>query len=110
MVRMVVGSFSDVDDVVKTTPWGTEHSVTFHEYTLDGERGWSLFIMVDPTAGDAAEGLVYAVGPGRKRAAVIGMAEKRRGYEANDLLRDTATVRDLHDLARLLQRFPDGIL
>jgi hypothetical protein len=76
---------------------------------MESEAGHSS-IMVDPTAGDDAEGLVYAVGPGRERAADIGMAEKRRIYQADDLLRDTAAVRDLRDLARLLQRFPDGIL
>jgi hypothetical protein len=107
---MLVGSFSDVDDVVKTAPWGTEHSVTFHEYRLDGERGWSLFVMADPLAGDDVEGLVYAVRPGRERAAVIGLAPKRRVYEIDDLLRDTAAVRDIRDLARLPERFQDGIL
>jgi hypothetical protein len=49
------------------------------------------------------------VGPGQERAAVIGVAPKRRVYEINDLLRDTAANRDLRDLARLLQRFPEGI-
>jgi hypothetical protein len=110
MAGMLVGSFSDVDDIVKTTPWGTEHAVTFYEYMLDGEPGWSLFLMVNPLAGDDAEGLVYAVGPGRERAAVIGLAPKRRVYEINDLLRDAAANRDLRDLARLLQRLQDGIL
>lgn len=106
---MLVGSVSEVENILNTAPWGTEHCVTWHEYRLDGERGWSLFMIADPIANDDAEGLVYALGPGRKRAALIGMAQKRRVYETNDMLRDTAKVRDLRDLARLLQRFEHRI-
>ena len=107
---MLIGSFSGVDDFVKTTPWGIEHAVTFHEYTLDGERGWSVLLMVDPIGSLDAEGLVYAYGPGKQRAALVGLATKRRVYETNDLLREGASQRDVRDLARLLQRFQDGVL
>jgi hypothetical protein len=59
---MVVGSVSDVDDVVKTAPWGMEQYVGVRKWRFDGEPGWSLFIRVDPNAGDNVAGLVYAVG------------------------------------------------
>jgi hypothetical protein len=107
---MLIGSFADVDDIVKTCPWGVEHTVTFHEYTLDGKDGWSVFIMVDPGGGEDVEGLVYAYDASKQHAAVIGLAPLRRVKEINDLLRDTAATRDLRDLARLLQRSKDGIL
>ena len=102
---MLVGSLSEVDDVVKTAPWGAEQMVTVGRGQLDGERGWSLFIMADTTAGDDVEGLVYAVSPDKKRAAVIGLAPMGRVYELDKLLRDITTGRlDLRQVARLLQR------
>jgi hypothetical protein len=107
---MLTGSFPEVDEFVKTSPWGIEHTITFHEYWLDDEPGWSVLFMADPTAGDEVEGLVYAYGPGKKRGALVALAPKRRIYETNDLLREDAAHRDLRDLARLLERFPEGAL
>jgi hypothetical protein len=105
MEPMVIGSLSDVDDVVKTAPWGMEQSVAVRRCRLDGEYPWSLFFMADPNAGDDVEGLVYAVSPDKKRAAVIGIAPRRRLYELDELLRDITTGSlDLREVARLLQR------
>jgi hypothetical protein len=105
MVTMVVGSRSDVDDVVKTAPWGTEQYVAVRRCRLDGELGWSLFIRADINAGDNVEGLVYAVAPDRKRAAVIGLAARGRIYEIDKRLRNTTTGGlDFREVARLLQR------
>jgi hypothetical protein len=103
MATMVVGSVSDVDDVVKTAPWGMEQYVGVRKWRFDGEPGWSLFIRVDPNAGDNVAGLVYAVGPGRKRAAVIGLAQKDRVYEIWERLRDATAGPDLREMARLLE-------
>jgi hypothetical protein len=101
---MLVGSLDDVDDVVKTAPWGTEQYVGVRKHRLDGERGWSLFFMADPNAGDDVEGLDNAVGPVRKRAAVIGIAQRGRVYEIWERLGGTGGSLDLREVGRLLQR------
>jgi hypothetical protein len=112
-----VGSLDDVGDVVKTAPWGTEQQVAVRRCRLDGELGWSLFIMADPTAGDDVEALVWAVSPDKKRAAVIGLAPRgrvyeldERVYELDERLRNTTPGGlDLREVAQLLQRFPEGM-
>jgi hypothetical protein len=104
MVPMLVGSLSDVDDVVKTAPWGIDEYVAVRKCRLDGEYGWSLFILTDPNAGHDVEGLVFAVARDKKRAAVIGLAPRRRLYEIVEQLRDTTGGLDLRKVAGLLQR------
>jgi hypothetical protein len=67
--------------------------------------GWSLFILTDPNAGHDVEGLVFAVARDKKRAAVIGLASRRRLYEIVERLRDTTPGGlDLRKVAGLLQR------
>ena len=105
---MLVGSLSDVDDVDKTAPWGTEQYVAVRRCRLGDELGWSLFIRADINAGDDVEGLVYAVGPGRKRAAVIGIAPRGRVYEIWERQGGTGGSLDLREVARLLQRPSKG--
>jgi hypothetical protein len=84
---------------------GIDEYVAVRKCRLDGEYGWSLFILTDPNAGHDVEGLVVAVAPDKKRAPVIGLAPRRRLYEIVERLRDTTPGGlDLREVARLLQR------
>lgn len=102
-IDMFTGTYADLSDLLKTAPWGTEQTVSFSTYTLDGERGWSVLLLANPLD-DEAEGIVYAYDRAKKRAVIVGIAKAKTVHAANSMLGDDADNRDLHSFAVLLQR------
>jgi hypothetical protein len=48
-----------------------EQTIGFYNWVLDGEAGWSVLLMSDPTNPNS-EGIVFAYSRGKQRAALIG--------------------------------------
>ena len=100
---MFNGTYDDLADLLRTAPWGTEHTVSFNTYALDQDRGWSVFVLADPTD-DESEGIVYAYDGGKRRAVIVGIAKAKTALAADSVLGEAASGRDLRALAKLLHR------
>ena len=105
---MLVGSMEEVDAFLHTTPWGMEQTIGFYNWVLDGEEGWSVLLMSDPTNLDS-EGIVFAYGPGKQRAALVGCSSFRKVRELEKVTR-RRQVQDLRELALMLKRDLTGSL
>jgi hypothetical protein len=105
---MLVGTMEEVDAFLHTTSWGTEQTVGFYNWVLDGEAGWSVLLMSDPMNLDS-EGIVFAYGPGKQRAALVGCGSYRRVQQLEKETR-SRPVQDLRELALMLKRYLTGSL
>jgi hypothetical protein len=105
---MLIGTMEEVDAFLHTTPWGMEHTIGFYNWVLDGEPGWSVLLMSDPTDPES-EGIVFSFGRGKQRAALVGCSSYRRLQQLEQETRDRP-AQDLRELALMLKRYLTGAL
>lgn len=105
---MLVGSMEEVDAFLHTTPWGMEQTIGFYNWVLDGETGWSVLLMSNPTDPNS-EGVVFAYSRGKQRAALVGCGSFRKVRELEKVTR-RRQVQDLRELALMLKRDLTGSL